>query len=67
MWWSAFSYDKKGPYYIWPNSTPVETKEMKDDLVARNAARYESDKLDWQMANRIRRLRVDRNMPGTKP
>jgi transposase len=67
MWWSAFSYDKKGPYYIWPVSTPAETKEMKDDLAARNAARYESDKLDWEMANGIRRLRVDRNMPGTKP
>jgi hypothetical protein len=40
---------------------------MKGDLTARNTARYESDKLDWEMANRIRRLRVNRNMPRAKP
>jgi hypothetical protein len=40
---------------------------MKDDLTVRNTARYKLDKLDWEMANGIRRLRVDRNMPKAKP
>jgi hypothetical protein len=27
MWWSAFLYDKKGPYYIWPKETDAVWKE----------------------------------------
>jgi hypothetical protein len=45
IWWSAFSYDKKGPYHIWEPETPEEHKEMVADLKARNAARYKEDKL----------------------
>jgi hypothetical protein len=45
MWWSCFSYDKKGLYYIWKDETAKERKEIEADLKARNAKRYESDKL----------------------
>jgi hypothetical protein len=67
MWWSAFSYNKKGPYHIWEPETLEEHKEMVADLKARNAARYEEDKLAWEMETGIKRLRVGPNYPGRKP
>jgi hypothetical protein len=27
MWWSAFLYDKKGLYYIWPKESDAVRKE----------------------------------------
>ena len=44
MWWSCFTYDKKGPYFIWPQETTEEKKEMKKDLAKKNTERYEQDK-----------------------
>ena len=40
MWWSCFSFDKKGPYYIWEQETKAERKEIEADLKARNKAQY---------------------------
>lgn len=48
MWWSAFSWDKKGPYYIWEKETKEEKVAMKADIDACNAIRYEADKLIWE-------------------
>jgi hypothetical protein len=45
MWWSAFSYDKKGPYHIWKPETATEKKACRKELAALNAAKYESNKL----------------------
>ena len=44
MWWSCFSYDKKGLFWIWQKETKEEKAACKADLEARNAARYEEDK-----------------------
>jgi hypothetical protein len=48
MWWSAFLYDKKGPYYIWPKETDVVRKEQERVqeicLTNWNKARYAEDK-----------------------
>jgi hypothetical protein len=44
MWWSAFSWDKKGPYHIWEDETKEEKEACARDLAERNAARYENDK-----------------------
>jgi hypothetical protein len=67
MWWSAFSYNKKGPYHIWEDETKEEKEECIKDLAARNAARYEEDKINWELENGIRRLRATSTMPGRKP
>ena len=44
MWWSCFSYNKKGPFHIWEEETLAEKKACQEDLKARNAARYDKDK-----------------------
>jgi hypothetical protein len=53
MWWSAFSYDKKGPFHIWEDETKEEKEACLKDLAARNAARYENDKNMWELENGI--------------
>ncbi len=50
MWWSAFSYDCKGPYHIWEKETKEEKAAYKKDLELRNFARFLSNKHDWEEA-----------------
>jgi hypothetical protein len=50
MWWSAFSYDCKGPYHIWEKETKEEKAACKKDIELRNFARFLSDKHDWEEA-----------------
>jgi hypothetical protein len=67
MWWSCFSYDKKGPFHIWEDETDEEKKACKQDLADRNAAKYEDDKLEWELGvGGIGRMGT-RNKPGRKP
>jgi hypothetical protein len=37
MFWGAFSFNKKGPYYVWEKETIEEKRERKADLNARNS------------------------------
>jgi hypothetical protein len=67
MWWSSFTYDKKGPFHIWEDETKEEKKACEKDLAKRNAARYENDKAMWEIENGIRRLQATSTMPGRKP
>ena len=60
MWWSCFSYDKKGPYHIWEDETPAEKKAMKKDLDAWNEAKEPNDKLIWEATQAIHRLHTTR-------
>ena len=48
MWWSCFTYDEKGPFWIWKKETKEEKAACQADLEARNAARYEEDKAKWE-------------------
>jgi len=66
MWWSCFSYDKKGPYHIWEDETPAEKKAMKKDLDARNEAKEPNDKLIWEATQAIHRLHATRAQAGTR-
>lgn len=66
MWWSCFSYDKKGPYHIWEAETKAEKKAMEKDLEERNAARFEEDKMKWELENAMERIHITRNQPGRK-
>ena len=36
MFWGCFSYDKKGPCFIWEDETTTEKEAAKKDLKARN-------------------------------
>ena len=62
MWWSAFSYDKKGPYHIWEKETKEEKAAYKADIDARNRARYEMDKRKWEEAY-LKKHKVTRAKP----
>jgi hypothetical protein len=37
MFWGCFSYDKKGPFYIWKAETAAQKKAAEADLKAQNA------------------------------
>ena len=67
MWQSAFSYDKKGPFHIQEDETKEEKEACARDLAERSAARYDNDKVNWELENGIRRLRATSTMPGRKP
>ena len=71
MWWSAFSYDKKGPYYIWPKESDAVRKERERQqtivLTNWNNARYAEDKALWQLTKPMERMQLRSNKPGPKP
>src|SRR6266536_1446753 len=67
MWWSCFTYNEKGPFYIWEDETKEEKEACKKDLEARNALRYESDKSNWEIETGMRRLRATTTISGRKP
>ena len=46
--WSAFLYDKKGPYHIQEKETKEEKASYKLDIDTCNAAKYEMDKRAWE-------------------
>ena len=50
MWWSAFSYDQKGPYHIWEKETKEQKATCKADIEGRNAAIYLVEKSKWETA-----------------
>lgn len=66
MWWSCFSWDAKGPYHIQEEETVAEKKAMKEDLKARNAAQYESDKAKWELEYAMKRIHITRNQLGPR-
>ena len=66
MWWSAFSYNKKGPYYIWKDESAKEKKAAKADLKARNALTEAAHKEVWELETGMRRMGL-KNKPGKKP
>jgi hypothetical protein len=70
MWWSAFLYDKKGPYYIWPKESDAVRKERERQqiivLTNWNNTQYAKDKASWELTKPMKRLRVWLNVPGPK-
>ena len=66
MFWGAFSYQEKGPYYIWKDETVKEKKAAKEDLAARNALTEAAYKTAWELETSIARIGL-RNKPGKKP
>ena len=64
---SYFTYNKKGPFHIQKDETKKEREACKKDLELRNALRYKDDKANWEIENRIRRLRATTTIPRKKP
>lgn len=66
MFWGAFSYDKKGPYYCWAPETAVERKAAEKMIEKLNEELEPEKQLEWELSNGIRRLGL-RNLPGKQP
>ena len=49
MWWSCFSWDRKGLYHIWKKETAKEKKATQQAIDARNALYEPEDKLKWEI------------------
>ena len=67
MFWGCFSYDKKGPCYIWKAETAAQKKAADTDLKARNALIEEENKAAWELETGMRRVNLTRNARGRKP
>ena len=67
MWWSSFSYNKKGLYHIWKLETKEEKEACKKDLEERNRLRYNTDKSNWEIEKGMDRLGIARATRGRKP
>ena len=66
MWWSCFSYDRKGPYHIWETQTATEKATMEEDLAQRNKDCFEKHKREWELADGMQRIHITRNHPGRR-
>jgi hypothetical protein len=66
MFWGCFSYDYKGPCYIWPAAeTAQEKQEAVRQLEELNKEREEDCRQQWQLNNGLRRVNIAR--PGKTP
>jgi len=67
MFWGCFSYDLKGPCYIWEEETLAEKKEAKEWIDKVNAKLEAQCKLKWELSTQIRRMKITWNISGKKP
>ena len=54
MFWDCFSYDKKGPCYIWEEETEKEKKQSIEWLAQKNKELEPIAKTKWELENGIR-------------
>jgi len=66
MFWGAFSYDKKGPCYVWPKETAKEKKENDKALEALNKELEPVIRAEWELNKPMERLGL-RTKRGRKP
>jgi transposase len=66
MFWGCFSWDKKGPCYIWTKETAQQRQEAEKELTDLNIALEPELKAKWELANEMRRLNLRQRPPGRK-
>jgi transposase len=67
MFWGCFSYDKKGPCHVWEDETKAERAQADKWLEDKNKALEPVCKADWELETAMRRVRIQRRMPGKPP
>jgi hypothetical protein len=67
MFWGCFSYDKKGPCYIWKVETQKEKEEAKRELAVVNAANELAAKIAWKLETGVRCINLCRRLGGPVP
>jgi transposase len=66
MFWGCFSYDYKGPCFVWPDKESAKEKaEAIKQLEQLNKNREEACREEWQLSNNLRRVNLSR--PGKTP
>jgi transposase len=66
MFWGCFSYDTKGPCFIWSDlETTKEKEQATRELEEMNKQREGKCKSEWEVANGLRRVNLKR--PGKTP
>ena len=63
MFWGSFSYDKKGPCYIWRPGTAQEKKTADKELAGMNTTRESECQAWWEIVTGVQHLGL-RNKPG---
>ncbi len=66
QFWGCYSYDMKGPCYIWHTETAYERKEADKDLEKLNDELEPILREAWELETKMRRLGL-RNPAGKKP
>jgi len=66
MFWGCFSWDSKGPCYIWEKETAQEKKQADEAIATLNAEIEPILKEQWELSTGIQRLGL-RNKGGRKP
>lgn len=54
MFWGCFSYDKKGPFYIWEKETPKEKTALETAIKKLNAELEPQLRAEWEEAQELR-------------
>ena len=67
MFWSCFSYDKKGPMHICSYEKAQEHYTAEVELEAINAIREPELKAQWELQTAMRRMNIKRQPAGKKP
>lgn len=67
MFWACFSYDWKGPCHCWSAETAAQKKKYAAIVDKYNKEHEPIDRENWELAEGMDRLRLDRNKPGKKP
>lgn len=62
MFWGCFTYDKKGPCYIWKKETAAEK-----ELARINREEEPRLRREWELNTHMARLKLRRKMSGRKP
>jgi transposase len=67
MWWSCFSWDRKGPCHIWRAQTDAERKKDDLELAKLNEQLEITAKAEWELSTALRRINLQQNPRGRKP
>ena len=64
MFWGCFSYDYKGPCYIWKTETAQEKIAAEKEFTKLNKALEPIAKIEWELATSMRRVNLNRRPGG---
>ena len=66
MFWGCFTYEKKGPCYVWQPETAAEKKEAATAIAALNEGREQRLREEWELERGVDRLAL-KTRSGPKP